>query len=126
MALPASGITSQYTKPTNRVDSSTVSTERLVLTPTMFALNHQGKLFQLSASLSITVISSVSVEISTSNTEARLLRVSRLALLPFSTRWMVLTFRPQSSASCSCDQPYLLLNFLTIMHRPRQSVSEFW
>ena len=40
---------------------------------------------------------------------------SKLALPPLSIRWIVLTLKPATSASCSCDQFFLWRSFFKIM-----------
>jgi len=115
MGVPKmSGRTIQCIRPKHNRTISIIKTCFLLLMPNMLARNHQGRRFQSSKLLSITVISSVRVAMSTSNTEARDFSVSTLALLPLSTRWTVRTFRPEKVASCSWDQPFLTLSFFTI------------
>ena len=116
-------ITTQLNSPRHTITSSAMIAERFVLEPAKDILNHQGSCFQWLESLSITVISSINFEISTSNTEARHLSVSRLALFPDSTRWIVRTLSPLNSANYSCDQLRCARNLLTSMFCPRQTVN---
>ena len=88
---------------------------RLLLIPQNWILNQIGLASQVADSLSITLISLVRFCISTSNTQARDFKDSKLALFPDSTYWIVRVLYPLIIASCSWAQFFFYHGFFKII-----------